>query len=1158
MKNSPKFLLAGSGGGKSGSGSGATQTPDTLRSDSYARIIDLISEGPIEGFVDIDGNVLADAYLATQPTITSGVVQDNAIIAYGGRGYPAASTVNSNLSITDPVGSGTGCTASVTVVNGEITSITITNGGSNYSAIQIGFPSVIGRGVFLNNLVLQNQDLTYNYTGLSYTSRLGTQNQTPLLGFSETENAHQVNLQFTNPAGENPQPAIFTVSDPTADSCIIGIQVSNLYSQDSKTGDISGTSVKYQVTCDYTYNGSHTTTGIVLFTDTISGKAAQSYVRQTAVSFSAFRNPDASSHLYVFKAHKLTYDSIAPYSSSATVNFDNSPVLVNTTITFLFLTMVTNTALAYPNSALVGLSVDARNFGSIPTRSYRIRGVQVMVPTNYFPATRLYNRDLNGNAVLDIYGQPEEQVWDGSMYLAWTDNPAWCFYDLLTNVRYGLGMELNSQFYGIADKYQLYSIARYCDESVPDGFGGYEPRFTCNLYLQSREDAYKVLQDMASIFRGMIYWAAGSVAVSQDSPADSYTVFTKANVKTGNFVYTGTSRKARHTVALVTFNDPTNYYIPAIEYVENPSTIMLYGVVQAEFTAFGCASRGQAHRAGKWLLYTEWRESQSISFIAGLEGCFLRTGQIVEIYDNSRSGVQQSGRIKAISSDRMRVTLDRPKTTDGNQFQFVVSNPTASRLEGEVATSSQIEDFFKSQVLRYKVTYFTTDEIGNLAINLDTPIDLAIVPGTVWGLQSDTVAPQLARVINVVEKGDNEYEVTAITHNPNKYAEIEQDVQFEDSQFSVIQATQLNPPAPASAKLTETQTLVQGTIAYKISMSWPAPSGALVSSYQVWVKREFGNYELLTTTIAPQIDYTVELPDYYFFRIFSVGVTGLVSQTPLEVSIYAGPLDTGSPDPSLTTIVNKITGLELRGLANSPEFIGEDVILAWRINSYSNSYNIGGEPNGANSGGQSIDFQDYVIKVYDPDVVASIDNPELGNLQSALILQVSTTVPTFTFDYATNLKLSASRATPNTGFPWRALVISVYHRDQLNNLSRPATLYVENPRPGIPSLVSGSFAAVAGKLFISFPVPGDIDFAGYRVWFSTNPSMVPSNINSGNNVAPKYQGNANPVILDIAASTTYYVAWAEYDVFGTKDILDVNISSVHTLVVDGSYGLTFS
>lgn len=219
--------------------------------------------------------------------------------------------------------------------------------------------------------------------------------------------------------------------------------------------------------------------------------------------------------------------------------------------------------------------------------------LRVRVPNNYDPETRIYSG-----------------VWDGTFRIAWTDNPAWCFYDLITNTRYGLGDYIPE---AQVDKWALYRAARYCDELVPDGMGGTEPRFTCNLYLQTREQAYKVVQDMASIFRGMVYWSGGAITVTQDAPVDPIYQFAPANVVDGEFAYQGSSAKARHTVALVTWNDPDDFYRQKVEYVEDAAGIARYGVVESQLIALGCTSRGQAHRVGKWLLYSEQSESEVVT-----------------------------------------------------------------------------------------------------------------------------------------------------------------------------------------------------------------------------------------------------------------------------------------------------------------------------------------------------------------------------------------------------------------------------------------------------------------------------------------------------------------------------------------------------------------
>lgn len=262
--------------------------------------------------------------------------------------------------------------------------------------------------------------------------------------------------------------------------------------------------------------------------------------------------------------------------------------------------------LRYPMSALVATVVDAEQFNNIPTRAFDLKGRIVRVPSNYNPATRAYTG-----------------IWDGTFQPAWTDNPAWVFYDLATHERYGLGHIVPES---LIDKWSLYAIAQHCDQLVPDGRGGYEPRFTANLYLQTQADAYKVMQDIATMFRGIMYAAGGAITAVSDRPTDPAYVYTQANVIDGVFRYSGSARRARHTVALVSWNDMNDFGRAKVEYVEDPEGITRYGVQQTDVIAIGCTSQGQAQRMGRYILTTERYETDAVSFGIGLDGTLCAPG----------------------------------------------------------------------------------------------------------------------------------------------------------------------------------------------------------------------------------------------------------------------------------------------------------------------------------------------------------------------------------------------------------------------------------------------------------------------------------------------------------------------------------------------------
>lgn len=519
-----ELIIIGAKGGKSGgsSGGGLKEDPDSLRSASYVRVLDLVSEGEIAGLVD----------------------------------------------------------------------------GA--------------KSIYFDNVPLQNADGTYNFKDVVWAATAGTQGQAAIAQFTGTESITSSGVEI-----KKATPVEFVVSDAGVDLVRVAIQVPALSETNTSSGNISGTKVDFKIEV----KGSNTAFSQAV-SDTISGKTTSGYVREHTINPSAY-----GAAPWTFRITRLTDDS-------------SSSTLQNKTYLSSY-SQINTEKFRYPNSAMVGVSVDAKQFSSIPVRTYDLKLKIVKVPVNYDPVARTYTGS-----------------WNGTFKWAWTDNPAWVFYDLVTNTRYGLGEYINES---LVDKWGLYEVAKYCDQLVPNGYGGTEPRFTCNLYLQSREDAFKVLQDLASIFRGMVYWMGGSVTVVQDSPKTPIYQFTNGNVVDGLFHRESSDIKSRHNVALVTWNNPANAYQQEVEYVADEELIQQWGFVnQTEIAAFGCTSRGQARRAGRWLLYTERFETNTISFAVGADGAIPYPGCLVQISDANKAGERRGGRLMAASSTT--ATLDAPVT----------------------------------------------------------------------------------------------------------------------------------------------------------------------------------------------------------------------------------------------------------------------------------------------------------------------------------------------------------------------------------------------------------------------------------------------------------------------------------------------------------------
>lgn len=1095
------IILFGSGKG-SGSPRQPNIVPDSLRSKSFAKLIDLISEGEIEGFIDDQGRILVDVVLNTV-TVLLGQITGVTVFP-GSRGYPPGPI---SLIISDETGLGAVINAYAdNQSTGEINRIDILSGGNGYSNDPVvSIPTATGKAVLLDDTPLQGNDLTYNFQDVDIQTRPGTQDQTPLEGFDTSQRVlYSLNEEFTEGG-----PKELLITDPTVDQLIIGVEVPQLYNQNFVTGDIGGATVIYNVFITYQPAELPPQPKIFLYQDTIVGKTTNGYLRTRTVDIRFTKQAGVTDHQWILSVERVTPTEPAQ-SGLQNRSFLN------------FVTGVTFAPLSYPNSALVGIEVNAEQFSSIPVRGYRCKGVKIQVPTNYFPETRQYNRDSLTGLAITSGGQPVDQIWDGTFYSVWSDNPAWCYYDLVTNFRYGLG-----EYVGAAiDKWTLYQIGRYCDQLVPDGFGGTEPRFTLNLYIQTKEDAFKVLSDVVSVFRGMLYWGIGAILATQDSPADTVYHYANANIKDGLFTYSGTARKTRHTVTYVRFVDPTDNYKPKLEYVEDLDGILKFGIREIETAAFGCTSRGQAHRFGKWLLFSERFETETVNFNTGMEGALLRPGDIIEVSDNNRSGALFGGRILSIADDRSFLVTDKKKKDfDSKLLSYIaISFPgldivnfeamflvaVAQSLPSEISSSEEIDQIRAPQLVKVRVESLSEDADGNLVLNFPNALVPAEVEkGTVWGLSSTVLVPQKFRVLSIEEVSKFEFSIVGLDHHDGKYDLVEKDIQFDEDPISVLPDDFLFPITPQNLTATFEEITDVTIRVFRISLAWDAPRVGYVKRYDIQMRKGDGNWHQITSVTSNQAETEVSLPDTYSFRVYAVGLKDNIS-APAEVSIIIDPNlgggGDGGPEPDT---VEKITGLELFNQANQTSFRGRDVSFDWRINSPTNSFEIGSEPNGGNSGRNSDDFLYYEVRIYAGNLFDAFGN-------EVLIRQVNVPVPNYTFRYDENVE------TPSG--PHRDIIFEVISKLQNGKISIPCHVHVNNPHPDVPAGVTVD-TAVAAKMTFQFPSSGNTDFAGWRVWLSTTVDFDPVT------VRPVYEGTANPLVLPLVTGTHYYYRYAEYDVF---------------------------
>ena len=549
------------------------------------------------------------------------------------------------------------------------------------------------KSIYFDKTPVQNKDGSYNFKNVQVEGRVGGQVQDLMAGFNTSEKEVGVGTLV-----KKNLPLTRTVTDSKVSRLRLTIGVQSLFKQEDN-GDTNGTSVNFVITI-----GSRT------YPVSISGKYSSQYLQHHTFD-------NLPSVPFIVKVERTTDDS-------------TTQRLQNNTIWSSY-TEIIDTEFAYPNTALMGVKFDSEYFSNIPTRTYDLLGLKVKVPSNYDTRTRQYTG-----------------MWDGTFKIDWTDNPAWVLYDVVTNKRYGLGGRLGE--FG-ADKWALYQVAQYCDQLVPDGFGGQEPRFTCNVWLTEQRSAYQVINDICSIFRAMPVWNGQQLTVVMDRPADPVWTYTNANVDESGFSYTFSARKSRHNAIQVEYADKENSYEKAIEYVADDESIRKNGLNVKKITAFGCTSRGQAHRTALWLLQTEKLETKTVTFTVGAEGLMHIPGDIIKVADTHYAGTNIGGRVLAINGTT--VTLDREITLSGNSYLSYI-NANAKHQNIKIIS------------------------VNGAEVTLDQP-PVGLELYGVWSLTTQQVTSQLFKALSVKEESKGKYTIMALQHEPQKEAIVDNGAKFE-------------------------------------------------------------------------------------------------------------------------------------------------------------------------------------------------------------------------------------------------------------------------------------------------------------------------------------------------------------------------------------------
>lgn len=682
-----------------------------------------------------------------------------------------------------------------------------------------------GKNIFLDGTPLLNADGSENFPGVVWEYRPGTQAQTYIQGMPAAENEITIG---TTVQSSTPWAHAFT--NPQLSAVRVRLKWPSLFRQEDN-GDMVGNEVKYAVDLQ-TDGGSWKT----VVDGRVKGKTTSGYERTHRIDL------PQSATSWTLRVRKITEDA-------------NSAKIGDTMVLQSY-TEVIDAKLRYPHTALLYIEFDSKQFnGSIPQVTCEPKMRIIRVPSNYDPEHRTYSG-----------------TWDGSFKWAWTNNPAWVFYDIVVSDRFGLGDRIKMQN---IDKWELYRVAQYCDQLVPDGKGGSgtEPRYVCDVYVQDRNEAYTVLRDFAAIFRGMTYWGGNQIITLADMPRDIDYSYTKANVIDGKFTYSGSSSKARYSSALVSYSDPLNGYADAMEPVFENELVYRFGFNQLEMTAIGCTRQSEANRKGRWGILTN-NKDRVVTFGVGMDGNIPQPGYIIAVADENLSGKVTGGRVSAVNG--RSITLDRkPDATAGDRL--MLNLPSG-----------------KSQA---RTIQMVTDNV----ITVTTEYSEVPEPECVWVTESDELYAQQYRVVSVTENDDGTFTISAAMHDPDKYDRIDTGAVLDERPISVIPPGNQFPPKDIT--ISSYSVVNQGISIETMQVTWSPAENAI--AYEAQWRRDDGNWINVPRNATTSFDVPGVYSGRYLVRVRAINaaeissgwgyseetrLTGKVGDPPMPLNFRASTL----------------------------------------------------------------------------------------------------------------------------------------------------------------------------------------------------------------------------------------------------------------------------
>ncbi len=682
-----------------------------------------------------------------------------------------------------------------------------------------------GKNIFLDGTPLLNADGSENFPGVVWEYRSGTQAQTYIQGMPAAENEITVG---TTVQSSTPWAHAFT--NPQLSAVRVRLKWPSLFRQEDN-GDMVGNEVKYAIDLQ-TDGGSWKT----VVDGRVKGKTTSGYERTHRIDL------PQSATSWTLRVRKITEDA-------------NSAKIGDTMVLQSY-TEVIDAKLTYPHTALLYIEFDSKQFnGSIPQVTCEPKMRVIRIPSNYDPEHRAYSG-----------------TWDGSFKWAWTNNPAWIFYDIVVSDRFGLGDRIKMQN---IDKWELYRVAQYCDQPVPDGKGGggTEPRYICDVYVQDRNEAYTVLRDFAAIFRGMTYWGGNQIITLADMPRDIDYSYTKANVLDGRFTYSGSSSKARYSSALVSYSDPLNGYADAMEPVFENELVYRFGFNQLEMTAIGCTRQSEANRKGRWGILTN-NKDRVVTFKVGLDGNIPQPGYIIAVADENLSGKVTGGRVSAVNG--RSITLDRkPDAAPGDRLMLNLPSGKSQARTIQMVTDN---------VITVTTEYSETPE-----------------PECVWVTESDELYAQQYRVVSVTENDDGTFTISAAMHDPDKYDRIDTGAVLDERPVSVIPPGNQFPPKDIT--ISSYSVVNQGISIETMQVTWSPAENAI--AYEAQWRRDDGNWINVPRNATTSFDVPGVYSGRYLVRVRAINaaeissgwgyseetrLTGKVGDPPMPLNFRASTL----------------------------------------------------------------------------------------------------------------------------------------------------------------------------------------------------------------------------------------------------------------------------